>query len=331
MDVPLAPPFLEWYSSQRRTAVRTFLQTAGTLILIATLCATGTARAGFAPIPLSAGSFNESMIVPASSPAPVIPGGYTTASMDAGLANTGTSWYEQSYNTSAPTTGLPHPGAILTSQSLPNHSYVMAPSYTANNAVMLDSTLTNATLVLASPAAYGGLSLLESGGNNGVSFTYTVGFELKVDNFNLDQSPVAVISVVNADTQTVLASENLTRNQFSNTLYQTFSLGFNAVAGAHYDFRTWWNFSPAAPRLTQRSVMLRPGPVPFFAAVSGTSAVTMNLIGTPDGTLTVQRATHLISGPWLPIGTVTVPAYLGSVQFTDPAPSATSFYRLVLP
>jgi len=33
----------------------------------------------------------------------------------------------------------------------------------------------------------------------------------------------------------------------------------------------------------------------------------------------------------LPIGTVTIPAYLGSVQFTDPAPSATSFYRLVLP
>jgi predicted alpha-1,6-mannanase (GH76 family) len=174
--------------------------------------------------------------------------------------------------------------------------------------------------------------LVEGPGIGGIaSGDYTVGFELKVDNFNLDQSPVAVISVVNVDTQTVLASENLTRNQFSNTLYQTFSLGFNAVAGAHYDFRTWWNFSPAAPRLTQRSVMLRPGPVPFFAAVSGTSAVTMNLIGTPDGTLTVQRATHLISGPWLPIGTVTVPAYLGSVQFTDPAPSATSFYRLVLP
>ena len=94
--------------------------------------------------------------------------------MDAGIGNTATSWYEEGYNTAASTTGLPHPGTTFSSQSLANHSYTMAPSYTANDAVLLDSTVTNATLTLASPAAFAQLSFLESGGNNGVTFAYTV-------------------------------------------------------------------------------------------------------------------------------------------------------------
>ncbi|HWF18527.1 MAG TPA: hypothetical protein VG754_04640, partial [Verrucomicrobiae bacterium] len=150
------------------------MRSTATALLATALCAASAARAGFTPIPLSSGSFNQSMIVPASAPAPVIAGGYTTASMDNGTANTATSWYEQGYDTSAPTTGLPHPGTTFTSQTVANHSYVMAPSYTSNNAVLLDSTLTSATLVLTSPAAFSKLSLLESGGNHGVMFSYTV-------------------------------------------------------------------------------------------------------------------------------------------------------------
>lgn len=138
------------------------------------LTVAGTARAGFTPVPLTSGSFNQDMVVEKTAPAPVVGGGYTTASMDNGTANTATSWYEVGYNAAAPTTGLPAAGSTFTHQNAANHQYRMAPSYTANNAVLLDSTLTTATLTLATSAAYSQLSLLESGGNNGVAFNYTV-------------------------------------------------------------------------------------------------------------------------------------------------------------
>jgi len=133
-----------------------------------------TIHAAFAPMPFTPGSFNEDMVVEASASGPVIAGAYTTASMDNGTGNTGTSWYEEGYNTAAPTTGLPHPGTTFTSQSSSSHTYAMAPSYAANNAMMLDAVLTSGTFTLATPAAYAGLSFLESGGNNGVTFGYAV-------------------------------------------------------------------------------------------------------------------------------------------------------------
>lgn len=143
------------------------------MLLLALGIAT-TTHAGFTPIPLTSGSYNQDMVVEAAALAPLVAGGYTTASMDNGLANSANSWYEQGYNLTNLTSGLPHAGATFTSQSLANHQYTMAPSYTANNAVMLDSTLTNGTFTLASPAAYSQLSLLESGGHNGVAFQYSV-------------------------------------------------------------------------------------------------------------------------------------------------------------
>src|ERR1043166_1993599 len=129
---------------------------------------------GFAPISLTPGSYNQDLVVEKTAPPPVIGGGYTTASMDAGSGNTATSWYEQGYNTTNPTTGLPPAGSTFSHQNITGHQYTMAPSYTSNNAVLLDSTLTTATLVLASPTAYAKLSFLESGGNNGVTCSYVV-------------------------------------------------------------------------------------------------------------------------------------------------------------
>jgi len=136
--------------------------------------AVGVARAAVTPITLTSGSYNQDIVVEAGAPAPQIAGAYTTASMDSGISNSNTSWYEQGYNTANPTTGLPHPGVTFSSTSLANHQYAMASSYTANNALMLDSTLTNGTFVFTSPAIYAGLSFLESGGNFGVGFNYTV-------------------------------------------------------------------------------------------------------------------------------------------------------------
>src|SRR5512146_1396212 len=88
------------------------------LLLLTVLVLPSVVRAGFSPIVLTSGSYNQDMVVEASAPGPVIAQGYTTASMDAGVANTSTSWYEQGYNAANPTTGVPPAGSTFTSQSL---------------------------------------------------------------------------------------------------------------------------------------------------------------------------------------------------------------------
>lgn len=86
---------------------------------------------------------------------------------------------------------------------------------------------------------------------------HTAIFELKVDNFNWDQSTVATVSVADVDTGEIQATRDLARRDFSTTLYQTMILKFEARTGHRYDFRTYWHYASQAPRLTQRSVIVR--------------------------------------------------------------------------
>ncbi|HVM48353.1 MAG TPA: LamG-like jellyroll fold domain-containing protein [Candidatus Acidoferrum sp.] len=132
------------------------------------LALSGSTGGAFTPITFT--GYNEDMVVEATG---VLHGAYTTASMDGGTANNGDSWYEQGYNASAPSTGLPAAGSTFVSQAAGDHNYTMAPSYTANNAAFIDGTH-SATLTPAAPNAFSALSLLTAAGNGPVGVDYKV-------------------------------------------------------------------------------------------------------------------------------------------------------------
>ena len=158
---------------------------------------------------------------------------------------------------------------------------------------------------------------------------YAATFELMVDNFNWDNMIVAGLSVVNDDAGVVVASQNLTRGEFTNALYQTFSLNFSAVAGVHYDFRTYWYYAANAPRLTQRSVVVGQNNV-FNIQNLGNNQVQLNwtnvMLQNTNGKL--QGATNVmlqsapdVTGPYGDIPNATSPYTVG-------ATNAQQFYRL---
>jgi predicted alpha-1,6-mannanase (GH76 family) len=134
---------------------------------------TPASAAAFAPVPLTPGSYNQDLVVERTA-APVPGGAYTTASMDAGTGNTANSWYEQGYNAGAPTTGLPAAGSALTNQSITDHAYILAPSYTAKNVAMVDSSY-SANLVPSPPSPFSVLSFLTASGHGPVVVDYRVG------------------------------------------------------------------------------------------------------------------------------------------------------------
>src|SRR4051812_135040 len=122
-------------------------------------------RADFNPVTLATSSFNADVVVERTAPGPI--GRATNASMDGGTNNSGASWYEVGFNLAAPTTGVPTAGSTFTSASLAGHQYQMAPSYTANNAMLINGIISNGTWTLTTPAIYTNLSFLTSGGHNG--------------------------------------------------------------------------------------------------------------------------------------------------------------------
>ncbi len=143
----------------------------GKALLVVSLLLSEIARADFVPIALTSDSFNHDIVVEKTAPPPLMPA--TTASMDAGTANTGYSWYERGYNLNSPSTGIPVAGSTFSSD-VPGHDYAMAPNYKSNNAVMIDSALTTATLTLTTPAAYSRLSFLTTAANGPGTVQFTI-------------------------------------------------------------------------------------------------------------------------------------------------------------
>jgi hypothetical protein len=144
--------------------------TATTVSLL--LAAGSAARADFNPLALTPDSYGQDGIVELA--APHVSHSATTATMDNGTGNTGYTWYEVGYNAAAPATGVPAAGSTFVSQAQADHSYRMAPNYTNNNAVLISSGVTNATLTPTSPAAFSSLSFLASAGSGDTTVAYIV-------------------------------------------------------------------------------------------------------------------------------------------------------------
>jgi len=134
-------------------------------------------QAAYSPITLTPNSYNADVVVEKTATPPLVPGAYTTASMDNGTANTGDTWVEAGFFTNtAPVPGLPAAGTTITSESFSDHLYKFAPSYKANNAIMLDAgPFTNVyTFTFTTPTVCQALSFLTSGGNGGCTYNWTV-------------------------------------------------------------------------------------------------------------------------------------------------------------
>lgn len=126
----------------------------------------------FAPLEFT--GFNKDMIVEATADQAGPLQGVTTASIDNGAANTAWTAYEQGHNLLFPTTGLPAAGTLLTNVSATNNTYRMAPDYTQNNAIVIDSANGTATITPAAPAVAAGISFLGASGNGAVTVAYTI-------------------------------------------------------------------------------------------------------------------------------------------------------------
>jgi hypothetical protein len=92
---------------------------------------------------------------------------WCTFTMDGGTSKANWTWMERGYYTFCPQAGLPVAGSTITSLTQPTIHYTMPSTYVGNCAVCLASNVPTANVKFATPAAYGGISFLAGGGNNG--------------------------------------------------------------------------------------------------------------------------------------------------------------------
>lgn len=154
------------------------LKWAGTSLAVITIG--GSAFGALTPITFAPGSFNADVVVERGVPCL---GTNTTATTDGGTNDNGNSWYEIGYTSPAGTfgpggagSGVPHAGTILTNvsdlaASSPNpHIYQLAPSWTAPNAILIDSGIlrTQAVVTFGGPVGpFTSMSFLVASGNGG--------------------------------------------------------------------------------------------------------------------------------------------------------------------
>ncbi len=171
-------------------------------------------------IPLAITGFNQDMVVEAAAAAlPTALFTATTATLENGAANFGNAFFEIGFDRSNPTRstyGLPHPGATFTN-SAGNHAFTMAPSYTANNALLINAE-TSGTFSLSTPAAYSALSLLTCATGGAIPISVTV--------FYADYT----VEIINASSPDWFASGTPAFNPKGT--FSTQNAGFNNINSA---------------------------------------------------------------------------------------------------
>jgi hypothetical protein len=130
-----------------------------------TLALAGVAQAGYTPIAIQSSSYNADLVVE-SNAFPTLKL-VTSASIDNGTNNTANTWFEQGFDQANPQNGLPPHGSTFTALQAADHSFTMAPSYTAPNGILVNNLGAGGAFALVSPAAYTKLSFLGNGGDGG--------------------------------------------------------------------------------------------------------------------------------------------------------------------
>ena len=154
------------------------------------------ARADFNPVALTQSSYTFNIVVasnsvaayafegPANIPTPTVNSPYSIN----GFVGTGTNtfgdntYYEQGlysgFGDTGYNSGVPVHGTVFTNINNANMTFMMPPSYAANDDLMIvdgfNSTITSGTLVFTTATTAAHLAILEAGGNNGCTVNWTV-------------------------------------------------------------------------------------------------------------------------------------------------------------
>ncbi len=97
-----------------------------------------------------------------------------TVSMDGGVTESGSTWFEKGYYSTTPDSGIPEAGSTIQSAWY-SAVYAMPPSYAENCSVFLLQT-SNVNISLSTPAPYGALSLLCGAGGGNSFLPYVISF-----------------------------------------------------------------------------------------------------------------------------------------------------------
>ena len=171
-DVPLATPAVNVTSVDfyyAASGANNLIYNNGRAVIFA--IAGSTDNVNFSPIAVR--GFNYDAVVEADGPqtqgtglaSSGAPTNNITATMDGGTSKANNVWYERGYYAAFPNTGLPEAGSSVTSAALPSAHYTMPSDYTTNCAVVLAANVSNANIIVASPAPYRALSFLAAAAN----------------------------------------------------------------------------------------------------------------------------------------------------------------------
>lgn len=150
-------------------------------IIFLLLAYAGVARAQFNPVALTPGSYTQDIVV-SSNTVPPVPQ-CINFYVGKGTNTTDNTLYEQGlaarpgyagYNS-----GVPAHGSVFTNINNANQTFLMPPSYTANNVLAIvnnssEGVVATGSFILATPTTAASLAVLATGGNGGCTVGYTV-------------------------------------------------------------------------------------------------------------------------------------------------------------